>query len=41
MDALEAKEYGLVDQVLGDTEHIVSVRDGAIHVPNPDEADGE
>ena len=39
MDALEAKEYGLVDQVLGDTEHIVSVRDGTIHVPDLDRSE--
>ena len=41
MDALEAKEYGLVDQVLGDTEHIVSVRDGTIHVPDLDRSASE
>lgn len=41
MDALEAKEYGLVDQVLGDTEHIVSVRDGTIHVPDLDRSESE
>ncbi|MYD90266.1 MAG: ATP-dependent Clp protease proteolytic subunit [Caldilineaceae bacterium SB0662_bin_9] len=41
MDALEAKEYGLVDQVLGDTDHIVSVRDGTIHVPNQDRSESE
>lgn len=34
MDALEAKEYGLVDDVLGNTEHVVSVRDGVVHVPS-------
>ncbi len=33
MDALEAKEYGLVDEVLGDTTQIVSVRDGIVNVP--------
>lgn len=41
MDALEAKEYGLVDQVLGNTDHIVSVRDGTIHVPSQDRAESE
>lgn len=41
MDALEAKEYGLVDQVLGDTDHIVSVRDGTIHVPSQDRSESE
>lgn len=41
MDALEAKEYGLVDQVLGDTDHIVSVRGGAIHVPHQNGTDSE
>ena len=32
MDALEAKKYGLVDQMLEDTEYVVSVRDGTIHM---------
>ncbi|MDE0670171.1 MAG: ATP-dependent Clp protease proteolytic subunit [Caldilineaceae bacterium] len=41
MDALEAKEYGLVDQVLGDTDHIVSVRDGTIQVPSQDRSESE
>ena len=33
MDAIEAKEYGLVDEVLGDVTGIVSVRDGAVRLP--------
>jgi len=33
MDAIEAKEYGLVDEVLGDMSDIVSVRDGAVKLP--------
>jgi ATP-dependent Clp protease protease subunit len=33
MDALEAKDYGLVDEVLGDTTDIVVVKDGDIVVP--------
>ena len=33
MSALEALEYGLVDEVLGDTADVVEVRDGAIKVP--------
>jgi ATP-dependent Clp protease protease subunit len=41
MDALEAKDYGLVDQVLGDTDHIVSVRDGTIHVPSLDRTESK
>ena len=35
MNALEAKEYGLVDEVLGDTSDIVMVQDGDIVVPEP------
>ena len=31
---LEAKEYGLVDEVLGNTDHVVSVRDGVVNVPS-------
>lgn len=33
MNALDAKEYGLVDEVLGDTSDIVIVDDGEIVVP--------
>ncbi len=33
MDAIEAQEYGLVDEVLGDITGIVSVRDGAVKLP--------
>ena len=34
MNALEAQEFGLVDEVLGDSSDIVSVVDGQLHVPN-------
>ena len=34
MNALDAKEYGLVDEVLGDTSDIVIVDDGEIVVPS-------
>ncbi|MCB0045248.1 MAG: ATP-dependent Clp protease proteolytic subunit [Caldilineaceae bacterium] len=34
MDALEAKQYGLVDEVLGDTSDIVVVSEGNIVVPS-------
>jgi ATP-dependent Clp protease protease subunit len=34
MNALEAKEYGLVDEVLGDTTDVVVVKDGNIVVPS-------
>lgn len=34
MSALEAQEYGLVDEVLGDVSDIVTVRDGDIQVPS-------
>ena len=34
MNAIEAKEYGLVDDVLGDSSDIVSVVDGQLKVPN-------
>lgn len=34
MDAIEAKDYGLVDEVLGDTSDIVRVKDGEIVVPD-------
>jgi ATP-dependent Clp protease protease subunit len=34
MDALEARDYGLVDEVLGDTTDIVVVKDGEIVVPS-------
>ncbi len=33
MNALEAKEYGLVDDILGGSEDIVQVRNGEIVVP--------
>lgn len=33
MSAIEAKDYGLVDEVLGDVSDIVTVEDGAIRVP--------
>ena len=33
MNALEAKEFGLVDEVLGDTSDIIGVKDGQIHLP--------
>jgi hypothetical protein len=33
MNALEAQEYGLVDELLGDTSDIVQVRNGEILVP--------
>ncbi|OUC07692.1 Clp protease ClpP, partial [Litorilinea aerophila] len=38
MNALDAKEYGLVDEILGDTSDVVIVRDGQIIVPEPEEA---
>lgn len=34
MQALEAKEFGLVDEVLGDTSDIVEVVDGQVRVPS-------
>ena len=34
MSALEAKDYGLVDEVLGNTDDIVLVEDGEIKVPS-------
>lgn len=34
MDALEARQYGLVDEVLGDTSDIVVVSEGNIVVPS-------
>jgi ATP-dependent Clp protease protease subunit len=34
MNALEAKEYGMVDEILGDSADIVQIRDGDIHVPD-------
>jgi len=34
MSALEAQEYGLVDEVLGDVSDIVTVKDGDIQVPS-------
>ncbi len=33
MNALEAKEFGLVDEVLGDTSDIIGVKDGQVHLP--------
>lgn len=41
MDALEAKEYGLVDDVLGDTTDVVSVRNGAVTLPSKNGATPE
>lgn len=38
MDAIEAKEYGLVDEVLGDVSDVVSVRDGAVRLPISDDS---
>ncbi len=34
MNALEAKEYGLVDELLGDSSDVVQVRNGEIVVPD-------
>ena len=34
MQALEAKEFGLVDEVLGDTTDIVRVVDGQVQIPS-------
>lgn len=34
MSAIEAQEYGLVDEVLGDVSDIVTVKDGDIQVPS-------
>lgn len=34
MNAIEAREFGLVDEVLGDASDIVSVVDGQLNVPN-------
>jgi hypothetical protein len=34
MNALEAREYGLVDDVLGDSSDIVSMVDGHPQVPS-------
>jgi ATP-dependent Clp protease protease subunit len=33
MSAIEAQEYGLVDEVLGDISDVVTVEDGAVRVP--------
>jgi ATP-dependent Clp protease, protease subunit len=33
MNAIEAKEYGLVDEVLGDTKDVVQVKGGEVIVP--------
>src|SRR5690606_18885995 len=33
MQALEAREFGLVDEVLGDTSDIVQIVDGQVQVP--------
>jgi ATP-dependent Clp protease protease subunit len=41
MNALEARDYGLVDEVLGDTSDIVMVQDGEIVVPTPDADDSQ
>ena len=41
MNALEAKEYGLVDEVLGDTTDVVMVEGGEIVVPVPDADDSQ
>ena len=40
MNAVEAQEYGLIDEVLGDKSDIVMVKDGEIVVPSLD-ADGQ
>jgi hypothetical protein len=34
MNALEAKEYGMVDELLGDSSDVVQVRNGEIVVPD-------
>ena len=34
MNAIQAREFGLVDEVLGDSSDIVSVVDGQLNVPN-------
>jgi ATP-dependent Clp protease protease subunit len=39
MNAIEAKEYGLVDEVLGDTKDVVTVEDGEIKMPSSNGAD--
>ncbi len=41
MNAIEAQEYGLVDEVLGDTSDIVLVQDGDIVVPEPNSDDSQ
>jgi ATP-dependent Clp protease protease subunit len=33
MNAIEARDYGLVDELLGDTSDIVQIRNGEIIVP--------
>ena len=33
MNALEAKEYGLVDEVVGDVTDVVQIKNGEILVP--------
>jgi ATP-dependent Clp protease protease subunit len=40
MQALEAKEYGLVDEVLGDTTDIVRVVDGQVQIPTSNGSNG-
>ena len=46
MNVLEAKEYGLVDEVLGSEDDIVQIKDGEIQVPSlngdekPEESNG-
>lgn len=41
MSAIEAQEYGLVDEVLGDVSDVVTVEDGAIRVPPESNGTGE
>ena len=41
MDVLEAKEYGLVDEILGSEDDIVRVDDGSIFVPETPSDDDE
>lgn len=40
MNALDAKEYGLIDEVLGDTSNIVVVENDEIVMPNQNGANG-
>jgi len=39
MNAIEAQEYGLVDEVLGDTKDVVTVKDGEIKMPSSNGTD--